>query len=107
MELRYEIESGWPSRLNLRRRISAHTRVDRVARFKVGITSNPEARQYAYTRDYDEMILLHETSSERLVRETERQLVEYYGDDSDAERGGGGGRLGKQPFYVYVAVALL
>lgn len=88
MELRFRIVTGWPSRLNLRRRISAYTRQDRVYWFKIGVTSNPEGRAAAYGDEYDEMIILYKTQSEKNARELERILVEDYRTRADNLRGG-------------------
>ena len=104
MLVRYEEETGWPSRLQLHRRISAYVRVDRVRAFKVGITCNPEVRARAYNGEYDEMVVVYRTSSDKHVRELEAFLVEYYDGYSDNERGGGGGARGAPPYYLYVVL---
>ena len=104
MDVRFDIETGWPSQVNLHGRVSALTRIDRVSGFKIGITSNPDVRASQYGDLYDEMVVLYESSSEDNVREMERHLVDYYRDDSDAERGGGGGRLGQPPYFLYVVL---
>jgi len=102
--VRYAMETGWPSQLGLRRRISAYARTDRASGFKIGITSNPEQRMSNYGRAYTQMVVLYQTSSDRLVRGTESQLIDYHWDYSDNQAGGGAGTLGSPPYYLYVVM---
>jgi hypothetical protein len=106
MEVRSEEETGWPSQQALRQRIAAYARVDRVKSFKIGITNNPTARAalYRYQTRYDEMILVYRTSSDAMVRNTERELTEWFWDDCENEILGGGGPSGEPPYYLYVVV---
>jgi len=100
MIVRWQTRGGWPSQLGLYSTISAYTRSDRVSTFKIGITGNPDNRAAAY--DYDEMVVLYETRSERHARDLEAILVEDYRDYCDNKRRGGAGRLSGPPFYLYV-----
>ncbi len=104
MNVRRDIRRGRPDRLNLRRRVSAYSRQDRVANFKIGISSDPKERAMTYEGTYGEMVVLYETQSERFVRDIERFLIDNYWYDCDNIIGGGGGRLGKPPYYLYVAL---
>ena len=47
------------------------------------------------------MIVLYETRSERNARDFERRSNDYYGDDCDNEKDGGG-RSGGPSFCLYV-----
>jgi len=104
MNIRREIETGWPSQTNLQQRISAYTRADRVAKFKVGITNNPQARAANYGNAYDEMIVLYETRSDDHVRTMESILTQYYRGISDNVNDGGGGPRGTGPYYLYIVL---
>jgi hypothetical protein len=100
MEIRDECETGWPSEVNLRQRIAAYTRDDRLRnyglpaklkakvqgepllRYKVGKTANPPIRAAQYGATYDEMILVYKTSSpdhaarlETIMTRTSRMLI--------------------------------
>jgi len=105
MDVRWDsVRTGWPSHLNLQRIVSAFTRSDRVATFKIGICGDPEGRATGYSGTYDEMVVLYETWSERFVRDTERFLSDYYWDVCDNSIRGGGGRLSGPPYYLYVVL---
>ena len=104
MRIRWENHTGWPSRQGLAGRISAFSRWDRCTRFKIGITGDPERRARQYLDDYDEMVVLYETPSQKHVRDTERHLTEYYWDYCDNSIKGGNGRLSDPPFYLYVVL---
>ena len=108
MDIRYEVETGWPSQQNLRQRIGAYARIDRVKSFKIGITCNPSSRAalYRQTDNYDEMIVIYKTSSDAMVRNTEREMTEWFWDDCDNLRMGGAGPAGSGPYYLYVVVRL-
>ena len=105
MEIYDETQGGWPSQVNstMRRRISAYTAGND---FKIGITNNPDASagQYDYTEpDYDEMILIYETSSIINARELESELIKHYGARCDNRIGGGdGGGSGSERYYLYI-----
>ena len=105
MEIKEWIYTGWPSQVEgtLRRSIAAHVR-DGV-RFRIGISNDPyrRARQHPYNAgDYGEMVILYYTSSDRLVRNLETELIRYFGERCDNERGGGGGARGEAPYYLYI-----
>jgi hypothetical protein len=77
----------------------------KVGSFKIGRTCDPDAR--ASARDYakyDELIVIYKTTSAEHVNDVERELIEYFEthDDIGNFRGGGGGPLGRPPYYVYV-----
>ena len=105
MEIYNETQGGWPSQVNstMRRRVSAHTSGND---FKIGITNNPDASagQYDYIDpDYDEMILIYETSSITNARELESDLIKHYGARCDNRIGGGeSGNLGNGRYYLYI-----
>ena len=110
MDVNYDyLDTGWPSQQTLHR-ISALTRVDRVAYFKVGMTAYPERRAsqiaYEYGEDcYDEMTVVYETSSQKHEAEMETMLLDYYKDvEYIVETGpAAAGRKPKSgPYYVYV-----
>ena len=106
MKVTWSEETGWPSKVisTLKKRISAY--VKNTTQYKIGITNNPAARASAYpkqfTEQYDEMIVLHRTSSDKLVRELEKDLVGYYWGYTDNSIGGGGGPSGEPPYYLYI-----
>ncbi len=104
MNIRHEIETGWPSQTNLQQWISTYTRADRVATFKVGITNNPQARAANYGNAYDEMIVLYQTSSDANVRTMESTLTQCYRGFSDNVNDGGGGPRGTGPYYLYIVL---
>lgn len=101
----YEFTTGVPRRIagSLRRRVSAYTRQDRVRAFKIGITTNPERRfRESYAGQYDEMIVVYQTSSRQYVCDVERDLVEHNWALCNNRVGGGGGRSSTGPFYLYI-----
>ena len=107
MQLRYELETGWPNQLTaMNRRIGGLKR--HASAIKVGITNCPETRlrQYETTcpRHYSEMVVLYRTSTRRNAAEVERRQIARNGHDRRLrnERGGGGGRPGKGAYYLYV-----
>jgi diadenosine tetraphosphate (Ap4A) HIT family hydrolase len=101
--VRYEIETGWPSGLALQRRISAYARVDRAYSFKIGITGRPKARwAERYRSTYDEMVVIYSTSSEKHVKQIEREMTDFFDGYSDNIVAGGGGGPAGPPFYLYV-----
>lgn len=107
MEIRYEIQTGWPSQTNIHQRISAYTRTGRCAAFKIGITNNPDRRASLYRSNgavYHEMLVLYRTSSDSHVREMERFLCDYYSGCSDNINAGGGGPSSEGPYYLYVTI---
>ena len=103
MEINYDnIKTGWPSEVfpNLRRRVSQYRRSS--ASFKIGFTSNPTRRATAYSSEYDQMVLLYQTSSSHFVKTMEAALINHYMEDCDNSIGGGGGPSAKPPFYLYI-----
>ncbi len=71
----------------------------------IGITSNYRERAEDHEAEYDDMILIYRTHSEKNVRTAERFLVKLFEDDLDNEIGGGGGQLGDPPYYLYLVRA--
>ncbi len=104
MNIREKIETGWPSGVSLYQRISAYIREGRARSFKVGITNNPNARAANYRGEYDEMILVYQTTSYKNLCEVERILTTYYAGWSDNRNDGGGGPSGDGLYYVYVVL---
>ena len=103
MEINYNnIATRWPVQVlpTLRRRISAYKRSG--SPFKIGITSCPQRRAMGYGSRYDEMIVLYRTTSDRFGRRIEAILIEHYWEDCDNSIGGGGGRKGYPPYYLYI-----
>ena len=107
MQLRYELQGGWPSQLtNINRRLGGFKK--RSSAFKIGITNCPKKRIEQYENDYPkhfgEMIVLYKTSSLKNVRELEKQLIEENWDDERLFNliGGGGGKAGEGPYYLYI-----
>ncbi len=107
--VRYEIESGWPSGLDtFLRRIRAYTRSDRVSGWKVGISAYPERRAGEHARSgtgYDEMVVFYMTGSVEDARRVERWITEAYADRWDLENkrlGGGGPPAYAAAHYVYL-----
>ena len=87
------------------RKLSAYTRGDRVAGFKIGITNDPIRRfREAYAHQYDEMIVVYRTSSIDNVSLLETILIEHNWELTDNEVAGGGGNIGHPPYYLYVAL---
>lgn len=87
------------------RKISAHTREDRVRYFKIGITNNPERRfQQEYAGSYDKMIVVYKSSSINSVSDLEDQLVEHNKELCDNIVAGGGGNYGDPPYFLYVVI---
>lgn len=97
-----DIRTGWPNTAisTLRRRVSALTRNE--AFFKIGITSNPYGRASQYGYEYDEMVILYKTNSNRFVRQLEATLIDEYWEYCDNEISGGGGPKGSPPYYLYI-----
>ena len=111
MEVNYNpVGTGWPSGTTMSR-ISALVRQDRVRRYKIGMTANPERRAGQIIRQrgisyYDEMTVVYQTSSHRNASEMERLLLYYYDLDERCVPTGppGSGRRPNSggPYYVYV-----
>jgi len=104
MRIREDIETGWPSGTNVHQRISAYVREGRARSFKVGITNNPYARAANYGDQYDEMIVVYQTTSDKNLRELETLLTDYYAGHSDNQNDGGAGPRGQGPYFLYVVV---
>jgi hypothetical protein len=105
--IRFDLTTGRPSAVaaTLRRRLSAYTRKDVVRGFKIGITNNPESRfSNGYARDYDEMIVLYQSSSLDFVSQVECDLIEHNRDLTKNRIAGGGGNYGDPPYYLYVVL---
>tara|TARA_X000001036_G_scaffold319760_1_gene298240 strand:+ start:474 stop:908 length:435 start_codon:yes stop_codon:yes gene_type:complete len=78
------------------------------SKFKIGITGNPDTRatQQDY-QIYSEMILLHKTSSEKIVRQWEKDTAEivrkYYSRCANQVGSLGSGPLTERgPYYLYL-----
>jgi hypothetical protein len=110
VNVRYALQAGWPSQINLHQRVSAFTHAGRVTSFKIGITSNPDRRASVYkahgTR-YEEMVVLYQTSSKKNVREMEQILIHYFRENEriDNNNAGGGGLIDDDgPYYLYITL---
>ena len=87
------------------RKISAYTRENKVSRFKVGITNNPERRfNKGHKYNYDEMLVIYCSKSYNSVCDLERELIDHNQGLADNMIGGGGGRKGEPPYFMYVAI---
>ncbi len=87
------------------RKLSAYTREDRVAGFKIGITNGPGRRFLErYACQYDEMIVVYQTASINFVSLLETILIEHNWELADNEVAGGGGNIGTPPYYLYVVL---
>jgi hypothetical protein len=103
----FDLTTGRPADVasSLRRRVSAYTRDDRVSRFKIGITNNPDGRfSNGYARDYDEMVVLYRSSSIDSVSQVECDLIEHNAEITRNRIAGGGGDYGHPPYYLYLVV---
>lgn len=108
-----DIQRGWPSQVisTLRHLVFAYMQDGTY--FKIGITNDPRtrARQYEYAQyeydepEYDTMLVIYETSSINNVRELEYDLIEDFRGFCDNSIGGGGGRVGVGPYYLYIVLA--
>ncbi len=74
----------------------------RCAGFYIGITNDPEERWLFHSQNYDEMIVLYKTRSERLVTGMERALIDYFWDDCDNSNRGGAPPGEGPPYYLYI-----
>lgn len=88
----------------MRRRVSAYTRGDLVRGFKIGITNNPHSRWSKYAADYDEMIVLYQSSSLESVSEVERDLIAHNQEITKNRIAGGGGNYGDPLYYLYIVL---
>ncbi len=86
------------------RKISAQTRDNRVRWFKIGATNDPRKRFNGHKKHYDEMIVIYRSISLNSVRDLESELIEHNKELADNFIGGGGGRIGKPPYFMYVVV---
>ncbi len=103
MVVAWRMQTGWPRRLNLRRRVSALARG--WARYKIGVTGDPAARARQYAHDYEEMIVVYRTTSYRNATAAEKDLIRFNWDDTDNVRDGGGGPLAGPPYFLYLVRA--
>lgn len=107
MSVYYDFNTGKPSNIltNVVRRISAFTRQGRVCNFKIGITNYPERRwNQAYKTIYDKMLVVYKTSSIKYVSALEFELINHNWFHCDNLIAGGGGAIGKPPYYLYVVL---
>jgi len=103
----YADVAGWPKDVvsTVLRKISAYTRETKVRYFKIGITNNPKRRfNQGHKYNYDEMIVIYRSESFDNVRELERELVAHNRALADNIIGGGGGRQGQPPYFMYVVI---
>ena len=98
--------SGKPEHVvsTILRKISAHTRETLVSGFRIGITNHPRRRFDRHKRDYDEMIVIYRSTSLKFVRDLECELIEHNRELADNFVGGGGGRAGAPPHFMYVVI---
>lgn len=99
--------TGRPDRIlsTLLRRVSAYTRQTKVSKFKIGITCSPDRRWVeGYRHEYERMIVVYRTTSDKHVRQMERLLVDHNWECGDNVYRGGGGPSGVGPYYLYIVV---
>ena len=101
----FDFVTGRPEEIvtTVLRKISALTRENLVRWFKVGITSDPHGRFRKYV-NYDRMIVVYKSPSLNSVRDLECELIEHNSELADNFIGGGGGRSGQPPYFMYVVV---
>ena len=106
MEVVYNYVTGRPEDVasTVVRKISAYTRDSIVRWFKIGITNDPEGRSNGHKRHYDRMMVIYSSSSLKSVRDLECELIEHNREIADNFIGGGGGRVGAAPHFMYVVV---
>ena len=109
MIVTWKIEKVKPGPLSDKTVAKVSGRISRLTvnrKFKIGISSNPTKRAKGYWYDagnkYEEMIVLSQTESSGTVRKLESRLVSEHRSESDNKQGGGGGHLGKPPYYLYI-----
>jgi len=103
----YNFVTGWPNEVasTVLRKISAYTRSNKVRYFKIGITVDPERRfDEEHKYNYDEMAVVYRSDSYDNVCDLERELIEHNSGLADNMIGGGGGRKGEPPHYMYVVI---
>ena len=108
MDVTYQSDGGWPSKVEgrLKRRVSALVRQSES--FKIGITNWPERRagqhQRYYGSEFSEMIVLYHTRTRKNAAELEKKLINYNWDRYELrnERDGGGGRYGEGWYFLYL-----
>jgi hypothetical protein len=74
---------------------------------KIGITNNPSRRFQEHSRSGDNwkrMIIKYKTSSINFIKQIETILIDNHWDYVRNKVGGGGGREGMKPYYLYVLV---
>ncbi len=107
--LLYKHIDGHPDQVlsDLTRVISEHTRRDRAARYKIGITSKPERRhKHKWYSRYHEMIVVYRSDRRDHVESLERYFIDYFWEEKSLanERAGGAGRKGPPPYFLYIVV---
>lgn len=111
MQLQWDIRTGWPNAIEPELREVVECYGHDYGFLKVGITGDPETRQYAYAREWDRMVVLYETASRVHVRDMESRLINHLWDVApfpvaacNNERDGGAGPLPqyRPPYYLYV-----
>ena len=96
------IITGTPRAVLPRLRAGILRQSKNCAGFYIGITSDYWRRSSSYASNYDDMVVLYRTTSEKYVRQVEHELVDYFWNTCDNLTGGGGGGLGRQPFFLYI-----
>jgi hypothetical protein len=101
--VRYKIRRGPPNLVGAKLRADVKIYTADHSIFKIGRTSNPEARakHNDYADTYKEMVVVYETKSAQHADAVERHLVSSF-QSSRNFRGGGGGPHGRPPYYVYL-----
>lgn len=107
--LRYQVVRGHPTVAAplLNGAVSRIKQDYKAAKFKIGITNNPELRhKHSTYAKYHAMFVLYQTDTRDHVEEMERSLIRLFWEVSGLanERGGGAGRKSQPPYYLYVAV---
>lgn len=120
-EIDYNTRTGWPGDVlddiledidanhnpDFVRGVLQWLRGDWTISWKVGQTTNPEARARQYGNEYKYMDVVYETSSSHHADIMEQGITDEWIDDysNDNERRGGGGRRpegGNRTHYVYI-----
>lgn len=96
---------------NLKQRISAYIRKDRIEKFYIGITSGNDCIKalkgrrsgdsYKTCHDINQMIGLFKSRNQDVCRDLEAELIDFYKTDERIinRTGGGGGPYGAGPWY--------
>jgi len=88
-----------PSVYDVARRVAQHRRTNA---YKIGYTNNPRMRLSKHREHYDEMIVLYQTRSLDSALNMEAWLISEMWCSNDNAIGGGGGKVGEPPYFVYL-----